>query len=145
MKDTLSKSTEIKLKHAKILEDLTNIINNGPAPRVNRPIARVTPSEDTTAPRVVRAAPRIHQRRTRKNNPMPPIIEETIQNENADQNKENLDYNSDKYYSKPRKTEKQNGQKKKPKILKLNLKSAPKIPTVYTLSSLRRGASPPYK
>ena len=114
--DTLSKLTKIKLKHAKILEELINIIKNGPAPRVNRPVTRVTPSEDTTAPRGGRTAPRIHQSKTRKNNPMPPIIEETIQNENADQNGENLEYNSEKYYLKPRENAKQNQQRKESKI-----------------------------
>ena len=72
---------EQKLKHAKILQQLTAILKNAPPQRVALPaLQRVdvpSTSNDTTAPRIVREAPRIHQRHTRRNTPMPAIVEET--------------------------------------------------------------------
>ncbi len=69
-----------KVKHIKILQQLTDIIANKPPQRVaTRPPPRVdvpSTSNDTTAPRIVRTGKRIHQRRTRSNVPMPTIPED---------------------------------------------------------------------
>ena len=105
-KDTFSKSTKMKLKHAKIVNKMTEILKTGRVPRVKGPAPRVgapTSSEDTTAPRVVKAAPRVHLRRTRRNNPMPTIIEETVENQEVPE------FSSEEYYAKPR--EKRNSAK----------------------------------
>eukprot|EP00956_Cyclotella_meneghiniana_P031406 scaffold82313_cov39-Cyclotella_meneghiniana.AAC.3 len=50
-------------------------VNNTPVPRVNTP----STSHDPTAPRVLRAQPRVHQRKTRNNTPIPTIHEESKQ------------------------------------------------------------------
>jgi len=73
----LKLNTEDTLRHAKVLQKLTAIIANKPPQRV----AMQTPqrvdgpstSNDTTAPRIVRTAKRIHQRKTRSNTPMPAL------------------------------------------------------------------------
>ena len=80
LKATVSIPTRKKLEHINIIKKLSAIINSHPASRVGtQPAPRVgatTSSHDATAPRVLRTQPRIHQRRTRSNNPMPPIPEE---------------------------------------------------------------------
>ena len=71
----------VKEAHAKIIDELTAIINNAPAPRVGdaappRVAAMpATTSTDATSPTVVRAMPWVHQRQTRRNTPMPTIFE----------------------------------------------------------------------
>ena len=71
-----------KLKHKKIIQQLTQIIANGPPQRVatgppQRVIASST-SVDVTAPETIRTSNRIHQGQTRSNTPMPSIIEKVV-------------------------------------------------------------------
>ena len=67
-----------KLQHKQIIQQLTQIVANGPPQRVAaRPPQRVTTpptSVDITAPETIRTTPRIHQQRTRSKTPMPSII-----------------------------------------------------------------------
>ena len=84
---------EQKLKHAKVLKQLTNILKHRPPQRVvpetpqrvgvpstsNDSPQRVgvpSTSNDTTAPRIIRTTRHIHQRHTRSNKPMETIPEE---------------------------------------------------------------------
>ena len=94
---TIPNSAAQKLSHIAAIQKLTEILDKTQQPRVagTRPprVARaapprVTPAQEhstnpthstaanPTDPKIVRAAPRIHGRRTRRNAPMPPIPEE---------------------------------------------------------------------
>jgi hypothetical protein len=88
---------DLNPKHTQALRKLTEIFNeaaridnadkeNNPPPRVNtqparvnHPAPRVQPStsHDPTSPKVLATQPRVHQRVTRQNTPMPTIFEET--------------------------------------------------------------------
>jgi hypothetical protein len=73
-------TTENKVRHIEILKQLTLIIQGGQSPRVGdsqppRVARAASTSNNTTAPRVVRATKQIHQRVTRSNTPMPTIME----------------------------------------------------------------------
>ena len=78
-------ATKEKIKHAQILKELTAILKNEPVPRVEDKaeprVGRPSSSNDTTAPKVVRAAKRIHLRRTRRNTPMETIPETAEEDE----------------------------------------------------------------
>jgi hypothetical protein len=87
---------DLNPKHTDALRKLTEIFNeaacvddenteNNPAPRVKQPLTRVQPSSshDPTSPKVLTVQPRIHQRITRSNTPMPTIHEETPRLSNA--------------------------------------------------------------
>ncbi len=78
---SLPLSTEEKIRHTKIIEQLTEILQDGPPPRVDEgPPPRVdnpSTSTDAKAPRVVQKATRIHQHQTRRNTPIEIIPEET--------------------------------------------------------------------
>ena len=63
-----------KLKHNQIIQQLMQIIANGPPQRVTAPSTSV----NITAPETVRTSNRVHQRLTRSNTPMPSIIEEVV-------------------------------------------------------------------
>ena len=71
-----------KIKHEKLLDELTAIIANKPISKVAPPAPQRVPSpstsHDTTAPRVVRQTKHIHSRNTRSNTPMPLITEAPI-------------------------------------------------------------------
>jgi hypothetical protein len=73
---------DLEPRHNQALRDLSNIFQqsvkqtsegDGKSPRV---ATEPSTSHDTTAPRVLRLAPRIHQRRTRSNTPFLPTIQE---------------------------------------------------------------------
>ena len=81
MRATIPTQAANKAKHVNVLQKLTSIITNGPAPRVGRvPAPRVTKaasaSVDKLSPKVVKAPTYVHQRKTRNNTPMPTIMEE---------------------------------------------------------------------
>ncbi len=109
----LTSPTKDKLQHIKVLKQLTAIIN-GEAPRVDgqqpprvaaqqpRRVGNPTTSNDTTDPKVIRRAPRIHQRHTRNNAPIETIVEE----EEAPR-ETNHPQTSDDWYAEPRKSVKQ--------------------------------------
>ena len=74
---------DTKRQHLHVIEQLTEILNKAPPPRVDGQSApRVghgaTTSTDKTSPRVVKQTKYVHQRRTRNNNPMLAITEEEI-------------------------------------------------------------------
>jgi hypothetical protein len=73
---------DLEPRHNQALQDLSNIFQQsikqtsegeGKSPRV---AVEPSTSHNTTAPRVVRLAPRIHQRRTRSNTHILPTIQE---------------------------------------------------------------------
>ena len=72
--------TAAKIEHAKIINELTRIIENHPTSRVDTPtqtrVGTPTSSHDATAPRMLRKQKKVHQQRTRSNTPMPSIPEE---------------------------------------------------------------------
>ena len=77
---TIPSNAAIKARHATALQQLTAILDNGPAPRVGtQPAPRVgthqSSSADPTAQRTIRATTFIHQRRTRNNIPIPTVDE----------------------------------------------------------------------
>jgi len=73
-------SAASKVKHAKIIEQLTAIITNKQAPRVEDTgsprVTRTSTSTNATSPRVIQNTRYVHQRRTRNNIPMPTVMEE---------------------------------------------------------------------
>ena len=72
-------STLQRLRHTEVIKQLTDILNGLPAPRVESSQPRVGPtstSTDATSPRVVNQQRPVHQRQTRRNTPMPTILEE---------------------------------------------------------------------
>ena len=73
---------DAKLKHKQIIQQLTQIVANGPPQRIAAgPPQRVAPpstSIDITAPETICTSSQIHQRQTRSNTPMPSIIEEVV-------------------------------------------------------------------
>ena len=76
MRAVVPHTTNAKLRHEKVLQDLTAIIENTKDAR-NAPTTTptVSTSTDATSPRVIQKTPIIHQRRTRRNTPMPEIHE----------------------------------------------------------------------
>ena len=76
MQAAVPHTAKAKLRHAKSLQNLTPIIENTPSPRVAPTVTpTVSASTDATSPRVIQGTPRVHQRRTRHNTPMPKIDE----------------------------------------------------------------------
>jgi DNA primase len=83
-------------KHTEELRQLADIFNQAttsqdeeePSERVAKP----STSHDPTAQEVLRSQPRIHQRVTRRNTPMPEVIEESFENEVLEE-KENIQPN----------------------------------------------------
>ena len=76
MQAAVPHTAKSKLRHAKALQNLTSIIKNTPSPRVATiAIPTVSTSTDATSPRVIQETPRVHQRRTRRNTPVPTIDE----------------------------------------------------------------------
>jgi len=77
---TISATAEQKLRHLRAIQQLTNILQNKPAPRVEEiaepRVAMPSTSVDATAPRVVQRTRHVHQRHTRSNTPMPSTMEE---------------------------------------------------------------------
>ena len=76
MQAALTHTEKAKLRHAKALQNLTAIIENTPNVR-DSPTATpiVSTSTDATYQRMIQKTPRVHQRRTRCNTPMPTINE----------------------------------------------------------------------
>ena len=116
LEGALSLPTEMKVKHAKIVKQLTDILKNRPPPRVDSPtpprVGTPTTSHDATAPRVVRQKRPIHQRNTRSNTPMPAIPEEPEIQQEVTQSEW-----SDEWYKTPReKSEKKNENTRKTQI-----------------------------
>ena len=74
MQAAVPHNVKAKLRHAKALQNLTAIIENTPTTR-EAPTATptVSTSTDATSLRVIQETPRVHQRRTRRNTPMPKI------------------------------------------------------------------------
>ena len=81
------------IKHKKIMQQLTDIIENRPAPRVDQDAPPRVPAPSTsvniTAPRVVRKIKQLHQRKTRQNNPIPAVIKNGNENELEQHNPSN--------------------------------------------------------
>ena len=89
LQSKLKDSTTKTVRHARIIQQLNDIMSNTtPSPRVGstneqpsnpssapRVRGQASTSNNTTAPDVIRQAPRIHQRQTRNNTPMPTIME----------------------------------------------------------------------
>jgi hypothetical protein len=115
---------DLNPKHIDALRKLTDIFNeaarvtdtdkenmpaprvNSPAPRVQQPAPRVLPttSHDPTAPKVIAAQPRIHQRVTRRNNPMPMIHEESPRSLQRTRTRENKNKAPPVLTARPRRT-----------------------------------------
>ena len=76
MQATVPHTAKAKLRHAKALQSLTEIIKNTLNVR-EAPTATpiVSTSTDATSPRVIQKTPSVHQQRTRRNTPMPTINE----------------------------------------------------------------------
>ena len=80
MRSMVPTSAELKCRHAKAINQLSTILENRQEPRVGtsqppRVVGEATTSINATSSRVVRATPRIHQRQTRRNTPMPTLME----------------------------------------------------------------------
>ena len=106
---TISGTTEQKVRHTQLVQQLTDVLKHGHPQRVNGELPRVTTpsaSNNTTAPRVVRHQPQIHQRRTRSNTPMPTILEEVEESPTLTPEFDNT------WYEKPRPKRNQATQKK---------------------------------
>jgi len=82
-------NAHIKSKHAKSIQQLTNILSNAPSPRVGdaasprvgdttapRVGSQQSSSADPTSKRTIQSTKFVHGRRTRNNNPLPSINEE---------------------------------------------------------------------
>ena len=72
MQSVVPYTAKAKLRHAKVLQNLTAINENTPSTRM-APTTTQTVSKliDATSPRVIKKKPRVHQQRTRRNTPMP--------------------------------------------------------------------------
>ena len=80
MRSMVPTSAEMKCRHAKAIEQLTEILENRQEPRVGtsqppRVVGEATTSIDATSPKVIKKTPLVHQRQTRRNTPMPTIME----------------------------------------------------------------------
>ena len=82
LRATIPTTTQQKVRHAEALRDLTNILNNGRAPRVDQQgpprvktqsaprVVTGGSTADPTNPATLRTTKRVHQRKTRNNTPI---------------------------------------------------------------------------